>query len=277
MTIFVSVREQATAGSVVDAQVYEGFVNQPGMTWKDPTWLRLQVKGKDVLLATHGFNVNQQKGVNSLGRLGDRLAQSPSAEREFFIGVLWPGDWWIPAVNYPVEAGDAVDSGRRLAIFCNKFLVLARSLSFVSHSLGARVILEAVKGLVPRARVACITAAAADYDCLDMQCEAARKNCDQIVNLASNKDNVLKYAYPAGDFLSDIFGDDDGPFHRALGLRGPKNPWSTNVEPHQIPDDAGYGHGNYLPPSDPAATPGKWEEASDFMARAFRRERQTWP
>jgi hypothetical protein len=137
MTIFVSVREQATAGSVVDAQVYEGFVNQPGMTWKDPTWLRLQVKGKDVLLATHGFNVNQQKGVNSLGRLGDRLAQSPSAEREFFIGVLWPGDWWIPAVNYPVEAGDAVDSGRRLAIFCNKFLVLARSLSFVSHSLGA--------------------------------------------------------------------------------------------------------------------------------------------
>jgi|SoiMetStandDraft_5_1073268.scaffolds.fasta_scaffold13949_2 alpha/beta hydrolase family protein DUF900 len=277
MTIFVSLREQTTAGSVIDGQVYEGFANRSEMKWKDPTWLRLQVKGKDVLLATHGFNVNQQRGVNSLGRLGDRLAQSPSAQNEFFIGVLWPGDWWIPVVNYPAEASDAVESGRRLATVCNKHLTLARSLSFISHSLGARVILEAVKGLVPRARIACITAAAADYDCLDVQCEAARKNCDQIVNLASNKDTVLKYAYPAGDFLSDIFGDDDSPLNRALGLRGPKNPWSTNVEPHQIPDGAEYGHGNYLPPSDSVAPSGKWEKASDFMIRAFRRERQSWP
>ena len=152
MTIFVSLREQTTAGSVIDGQVYEGFANRSEMKWKDPTWLRLQVKGKDVLLATHGFNVNQQRGVNSLGRLGDRLAQSPSAQNEFFIGVLWPGDWWIPVVNYPAEASDAVESGRRLATVCNKHLTLARSLSFISHSLGARVILEAVKGLVPRAR-----------------------------------------------------------------------------------------------------------------------------
>jgi alpha/beta hydrolase family protein DUF900 len=277
MTIFVSLRERATAGAVVDTQVYEGFANRLELTWKDPVWLGLQVKGKDVLLATHGFNVNQRRGVNALARLGDLLAQGPSAGREFFIGVLWPGDWWVSAINYPAEANDAVDSGRRLAIFCNKHLTLARSLSFVSHSLGARVVLEAIKGLGPRARVACITAAAADYDCLDVQCEAARENCDQIVNLASNKDRVLKYAYPAGDFLSDILGDDDSPFHRALGLRGPKRPWSTNVDPHRIPDDRDYDHGDYLPPSDQVAQPGKWQEASDFMIRAFRGDRQPWP
>lgn len=277
MTIFVSLRERATAGSVVDPQVFEGVANKPEMTWKDPTWLGLQVKDKDILLATHGFNVNRQRGVNALDRFAKRLAQGPSANPEFFIGVLWPGDWWIPVVNYPAEASDAVESGRRLAIFCNKHLTLARSLSFVSHSLGARVILESVKNLDRRARVACITAAAADYDCLDVQCEAARKNCDRIVNLASNKDIVLRYSYPAGDLMSDLFGDDDSPFHRALGLRGPKEPRSSNVIPHQIPDGADYDHGHYLPPSDAAGQGGKWERASDFMIRAFRGEPQSWP
>ena len=47
MTFFISLREQATAGSVVDAQVYEGSANVPELTWKSPTWLALQVKGKE--------------------------------------------------------------------------------------------------------------------------------------------------------------------------------------------------------------------------------------
>ena len=62
-----------------------------------------------------------------------------------FVAVLWPGDFWIPVVNYPFEGGDAKDSGRRVARFCNRRLGKARSFSFVTHSLGARVALEAVK------------------------------------------------------------------------------------------------------------------------------------
>lgn len=276
MTVFVSLRSQTIAGPVRDARVFEGLVGQANMKPRTADWLGREVAGKDILFATHGFNVNQQKGVNSLGRLGERLAAAAPAYPEYFIGVLWPGDWWVPAVNYPGEAGDAVDSGRRLAEFCNANLGAARSLSFVSHSLGARVILEAIGRLSRRARVACITAAAADFDCLNRQCAAARRNCDLVVNLASGKDRVLKYAYPAGDLLSDIFGDDDSPFARALGLGGPKRPYAANVDAYQIPDDDGHDHGDYLPPSGETETPGKWNRASKFMLRAFRGERPFW-
>lgn len=277
MTTFVSLRSQPSAGPVHDAQVFEGRAGAANVTPRDASWLRQEVASKDVLLATHGFNVNQRKGVNSLAHLGARLAAGGSANQEYFIGVLWPGDWWVPVVNYPAEASDAVDSGRRLATFCNDALRTARSLSFISHSLGARVILEAIGRLNQRARVACVTAAAADFDCLERQCKDARENCDLVVNLASRKDRVLKYAYPAGDFLSDIFGDADSPLGAALGRAGPKRPWQANVQPHQIPDGKEYDHGDYLPPSGPVAVPHKWEQASDFMIRAFRGERQTWP
>lgn len=279
MTYYVSFRSQAVAGSVVDPRLFESRAGSAGLRPVPDIELDRETRGKDVLVATHGFNVNQRKGVTTLGRLEERLRGTENLSAEFFLGVLWPGDYWIPAVNYPAEAGDAVECGKRLAKFCKNRLASARSLSFLSHSLGGRVILETVMRLERRARTVCLTAAAVDHDCLHRQYSTVAENCDALTTLSSVNDMVLRLAYPVGDFISDLFGDDDRPTARALGLKGPKPPRARNVQPSQINDQDDYGHDDYLPPSTPAtsATDGKWQRATDYMIRAFRQERQTWP
>lgn len=144
MTLFLNFRSATVGGSVIDPYVLEG----------DGTAIPLQLRrladnelstraaGKDILFAAHGFNVNYENGARSLGRLDVSLGLTGP---EMFIGILWPGDWWLPAVNYPFEGATSIRCGDRLARYCNAQLGGARSLSFVSHSLGARVVLEAVE------------------------------------------------------------------------------------------------------------------------------------
>lgn len=284
MTCYISVRENLRAGAVKAARVFLGAAGSENLDPVKESGYPDLFHGKNILLATHGFNVSGRKGINALGWLEQRLDPRPN---ERFIGVLWPGDWWIPAINYPAEAADAVESGKYLASFCNEHLRNARSLSFLSHSLGGRVMLEAVKRLTPvpgretPARIVCLTAAAVDSDCLARQYATVPSQCQSFLNLASRKDRVLKYAYPAGDFFSDIFGDDDSPWTAALGRAGPKGAYPGNVDPHQIRDSDGYDHGDYLPPSDdtaPVMIPSpQWEKSADFMIRAFRAQQQDWP
>src|SRR5262249_12682183 len=128
-----------------------------------------------------------------------------------------------------------------------------------------------------------LAAAAVDRDCFRAQYKSASDNVDRGATLSSRNDNVLKFAYAAGDFLSDIFYDDDNPFKMALGLQGPR-PKPESVGPAQIPNDAGYGHSDYMPPFKagpitlpPAPAKAKWEEACAFLVRAFRGQAQTWP
>jgi hypothetical protein len=234
---------------------------------------------RDVVFVTHGFNVDAKKGINALDHFGDVLG---APAMELYVAVLWPGDWWMP-LNYIWEADDAVDCGKRLAIYCGQHLKQARSISFISHSLGGRLMLEAVRRLDRKAKLLCLTAAAVDNNCLQKQYKAAADNCETIVNLASRKDRVLKYLYPAGDFVSDILGDDDSPFVGALGRAGPRAPVAPAVYPYQIRDDDKYDHGNYLPPAT-AALPDNgdeeknmWRKPTRFMINAFRGLRQDWP
>jgi esterase/lipase superfamily enzyme len=153
----------------------------------------------------------------------------------------------------------------------------------MSHSLGGRLMLEAVscRKSDKKAKLLCLTAAAVDNNCLSKQYRAALEKCDKIVNLASKKDRVLKYLYPAGDFVSDILGDNDSAFRGALGRAGPNPEAGPSVEPHQIRDDDKYDHGNYLPPDTavlPASSPeDKWPAATRFMINAFRGLPQNWP
>jgi Alpha/beta hydrolase of unknown function (DUF900) len=239
--------------------------------------LSQRAAGRNVLLATHGFNVHLEPGARSLARLEAQIA--PTGQ-ELFIGVLWPGDFWIPAVNYPFAGSPAMAAGRALALICNRWLTDAASLSFVSHSLGARVVLEATQNTTQVTRNLCMAAGAVNRDALVGQYAAAQKRATTISNLASDKDKVLKLAYPVGDLFANLLHDDHAFAKAALGRRGPARPMPSNVSPAEIPSGADYDHGNYLPPGDPAPTndpTAKWIQAANFIARAFRREPQTWP
>jgi hypothetical protein len=280
MTLYLSFRSQAVAGSVISPVVLSGngAVKQPGLEMLASEKLAALTAGKKVLFGVHGFNVNRDEGIRAFARLEPSLGLSSS---EIFIGVLWPGDYWIPVINYPFEGADAMDCGRRLADFCNRVLADASSLSFFSHSLGVRVVLEAVKHLNRKAEEICLTAAAINRDCLTTEYAKAGANARVVSLLASREDHVLKLAFPLGDPIAVILNDDHTPFQPALGYKGPR-PIGPAAAPWQIPDDDDYDHGDYLPPSsgsgsDTKKHAAKWRRAAGFMARAFRGERQTWP
>lgn len=280
MTLYLNFRSQAVAGSVIDPVVLsgDGAVSQPALQVLPPARLAALTTGRNILFGVHGFNVNRDEGIRAFARLEPSLGLSSG---DVFIGVLWPGDFWIPVINYPFEGGDAMDCGRRLATFCDRNLGSAASFSFLSHSLGARLVLEAVAHLGEKVKEICMAAAAINRDCLSAEYASAASNAEKVSLLASRSDRVLGVAFPIGDPISDLLHADHTPFQTALGYNGPQ-PVGSVLAPWQIPDKAGYDHGDYLPPSTPTVTQAqkrgaKWPQAADFMARAFRGERQSWP
>jgi hypothetical protein len=164
-TCFLNFRAQSVGGPVVDPYLLQGDGTADPLMLSVVPWPRVSqvVSGKNLLFVTHGFNVSYQGGAAALELLARYLALPASYQ---FIGMLWPGDAAIPIIDYPFEGGPAMDSGRKLADFCNQWCAGAQSLSFVSHSLGARMVLQGIAGLNRRVRLLCMMAGAINRDCL---------------------------------------------------------------------------------------------------------------
>ncbi|HYM34222.1 MAG TPA: DUF726 domain-containing protein [Steroidobacteraceae bacterium] len=206
-----------------------------------------RVNGRDVLFATHGFNVSRKSGVNSLS-LWEPLMKLPPAM--LFVGVLWPGDSkFLPVLDYPVEGEEAVESGRMLANFLNRQVSGAATVSFVSHSLGARMILETLKNLERRVRRLIVMAGAIEDNCLTNEYQIAAGNVEEIYTIASKMDRVLQFAFPIGNPVGEIIMHGHPYFKTALGRSGPAEqiPLEQRGGSWQIPNDWKYGHGDYLP------------------------------
>lgn len=265
-------------GAVCSPYLLDGDALAEPPTMTSVLWNAAPVllRGRDVILATHGFNVSYVSGLRSLARLEAALALTPG---EAYLGVLWPGDWIVPAVNYPFEDGVASSAGRLLAGFINRWLVSARSVSVVSHSLGARVVLAAVAASNRRIKRACIAAGAVNAGCLAEEFAAANANCDSIVTLSSRADKVLEFAYPPGDLLADALDPDHPPGQSAMGRGGPQIPFASWVRAYEIADADGYDHGDYLPPAVTAAddADARWRRSVAFMASVLRGRSPAWP
>lgn len=278
MTYYLNFRSSGIDGAVVEPYLLAGDGTTASPALRVVQWAELPrlFDGRNVLFCTHGFNVNYAEGARSLGRLE---AELHLVESDLFVGILWPGDAWAPVVNYPFEGGDANRCGQLLADFCDKWLANAQSLSFASHSLGARIILKAVACMSRRAQALCLTAAAIDRDCLTKEFAAAGRNADRVSVLASRADWVLKIAFRVGDPISDLLRSESLTANEALGYSGPPaQPPPSVAPPWQIAKSADYGHGDYLPPSAVnAAAAGKWNAVTAFIERAFRAQHQPWP
>lgn len=275
MTHYLNFRESSVGGAVVPPYVIEGDGTANPLELRSVPFeaIGALVAGKNILFGVHGFNVSYQDGAASLGQLEPALGLAAS---DVFFGVLWPGDFWIPVINYPFEGDVSIDCGRRLADFCERWTIGAQSTSFVSHSLGARLVLEAVQGLSLPSRSVCLTAAAINRDCMSTEYAKAAGNSATISLLASHKDLVLGLAYPIADPLALLFHDDHAMLQAALGNDGPPTPAQPPIShPWQISDSDDYGHGDYLPPG--SGIRGKWNKVADFMANAYRGLPQAWP
>jgi hypothetical protein len=301
MTLFVDFRSEDKRGVVVPATFGESTAGPDDAIRYDPIadWrVRNLAFNKRVLFVCHGFNVNRPDGIASAARMEADL-QGPSSPyplnpyTDLLVGVLWPGDWYT-VLNFPTEAGDAVKTGNYLADAIKMTFDGAASISFASHSLGARVILTAAAGIGPRkAQHIILTAPAADNDTLVKQHAAAHENADSVYVLSSKRDRTLKYLYPAGDAISDILGDNDSPFGGALGYRGPRPPVIDHVTTFGIPGKpydpsnkkqqrsltSDYDHCDYFPwPKDvkPGRTP-KSDTVSRYISAAFADKGTLWP
>jgi pimeloyl-ACP methyl ester carboxylesterase len=208
------------------------------------------IHGKDVLVGTHGFNVNQSAGIECLA-LWEGLLHLPATA--VFVGLLWPGDSdSLYALSYPEEPKNAMDAGAMAGRFIDANFLNATSVSFASHSLGTRVVLQAIATMNRRVRRAILMAGAVGDDCLTSEFASVPDKVDAISILASQQDDILRWAFPIGDFAGELVNRDHPWWESALGRFGPKVPPPDYVPPCQIPSAWNYGHLDYLR-TDPAA------------------------
>jgi hypothetical protein len=252
MTYFIDLRADSAGGNPV-ASVDDIVIRTDAQPNPNPTTplgpaLREAIQGRDVLLATHGFHVNRNNGIGNLSHWNEWIQLGGNG---FFVGVLWPGDSrWIPFLDYPFEGDEATQSGRLLAEYLDANFAGANSLSFASHSLGARTVLETIRSLSKSIKVNTVTmmAGAIDDDCLSDEYADAAAAIRKISVLASDCDDVLKWAFPVGNPVAGIVTRGDPYWHGALGRYGPNppdQPSNLNKTPI-LPDTWKYGHHSYI-------------------------------
>jgi len=224
--------------------------------------LKKYIQGQHVLIATHGFNVNRANGIADLSNW-ETLLQPPQSSA--FVGLLWPGDSvWLHGLDYPGEARVADDAGLLLAKFLDANLQGAASVSLASHSLGARVMLSAIKNTSTRISRLVLMAAAIDDNCLNAEFQAAAAKVGAISVLASKKDTVLADLFPLGNFFAGLLDQGHPWHHTALGRSGPASPTPVNFRaPFQLPDSWGFLHSSYLQIADPPPPPAQFPLPTD--------------
>jgi hypothetical protein len=254
MTRFLDLRIADVGGELAKSVAITQRADNGSYTGLDKNQFLQDIQGRNVLLATHGFNVNRANGLSSLSNWSSKLQFDAQS---VFVGVLWPGDSiWLHGLDYPEEPRVADDAGKLLAPFIDANFGGAASISFASHSLGARVLLETISQMNRPVRRATIMAGAIDDDCLNTEFQAAVAKIGKLSILASHEDEVLSLAFPAGNFLAGILTAGHPWWHSALGRTGPVDPMPSNFQaPYEIPDNWSFGHGDYLLVDPPIALP----------------------
>jgi hypothetical protein len=241
-------RKDNTGGPVVPGQL-KAMPDGPS----GPAAAALLALEPRITFLVHGFNVNRKEGQKGLGNLARFLDAALGAA---VVSVLWPGDHWTGAISYPFEGRDADDTAAEFARFVGDVVRRGTSLSFVTHSLGARVAMETIKALpgdaYPVDQVCLMAPAIDDFSLASLNNYRAQvESCRRVAVLSSREDEVLRFAYPAGDLLQAfVFWDDIAG--SALGYRGPKShdpggPVPGNVIHKAIADGRNSDHEDYIP------------------------------
>jgi hypothetical protein len=251
MTYFIDLRADDRGGNPV-ADVSDIRVHSyPVASTNAEAELLTAAAGRDLLLATHGFHVNRPDGMERLTHWNKWIVPGPSG---FFAGVLWPGDSkWVPFLDYPAEGNEAIRSGELLGEYLTQKFGVTRSVSFASHSLGARMVLQTIQTIVnwkAAIRLGSLTmmAAAIDDTALNSEYAQAAEAMLRISNLASERDDVLKWAFTVANPVAGIVTRGEPYWHGALGRYGPNPPNQPAqlIQTKTIPDQWDFGHDSYI-------------------------------
>lgn len=288
MTLFLDVRVNPVGGNLATSVAINQGTSIDNYQSMQLTQLQKGIQGRHVLIGVHGFSVNRPDGIAHLSNWETLLTLQPPS---IFVGLLWPGDSiWAHGLDYPDEPRVANDAGTLIGPFLDSNFADAASISFASHSLGARVVLQTVSKMRSPVRRVILMAGAIDDNCLSAEFQSGAARIGMISVLASKKDEVLSTLFPLGNLIGGIIAAGHPWWHAALGRSGPSEPAPTNlIAPFEIPSNWDYGHHNYLqidsPPPNPISSrtdvppqgspepPGKgWQEAfsAAFCSTRFR-------
>ena len=215
-----------------------------------------------ITFITHGYNVNRKDGREGLLNLASHL---PSDDTKAIVAILWPGDkenniW--STLSFPWQGSNADDTAKALVTFITqrRAIMPGTPLSFITHSLGARVGMEAIARMVgklyPVEQVCLMAPAIVDSSLASSkEYRSATESCDRIAVLASRMDLVLGGAFPIGNLLEvfPLMGKESVGL--ALGWHGPVNKGRSNKK-EKIPENVLHkqiswtrnaGHSDYIP------------------------------
>jgi hypothetical protein len=220
------------------------------------------LRGSRLVLVVHGYNNNEDEASKSYDVLFEilgTLVPSPEVLRSIWE-VYWPGyvrvgakkRTLLSALSYPMQVRKAVRIGRALARFLSSVAFDRQPMDvlFIAHSLGCRVVLEAIRGLSEDSGISvkaiCLMAAAVPVAHVSASgsLRHAADTAEKRYILHSPADRVLRRYFRAGQ-LGDRSSEAVGRFGN------PRSFWDlrlTNVQ------DTGLDHGDYysgVPKADP--------------------------
>lgn len=172
-----------------------------------------EVSGKNVLILVHGYNNEQFEVYDAYHVIEKKLQAHTPGTYDVVIGYSWPGgdhglEWWK-------SKSRANSVARMFRFLIEELSQSAQGLDVMSHSLGARVTLKALKESVKNnvVRNYFCTAPAVDNESLERGEEFfdAVSSCQRLFVFHSAKDGVLRFTYTAAEW------------DRALGLYGPED------------------------------------------------------
>jgi len=172
-----------------------------------------EIKDKRILILVHGYNNEQDEVNDAYAVIKSHVEQHLAGEYDIVMGYSWPGgdhrmEWWSSK-----RRANAV--ARRFRFLLEDFVQAGVCVDIMSHSLGARLVLKALKQSLMNNLVRnyfCM-AAAVDNECFEKGEEFADsvKKMQRCCIFHSKKDAVLAMVYKIA------------AFDNALGLLGPED------------------------------------------------------
>ena len=179
-----------------------------------------KVADRKILMLVHGYNNEQDEIYDAYSIIQEKVRTHLDSQYDDVIGYVWPGgdsrlDWWLAKRS-------ANGVARRFRLLVRRLAQSAMSLDLMSHSLGARVILKAMKQAVagdgepdgePLIRNYFCTAASVDDEVFEEEQEFHNTldKFRKILVFHSRQDRVLKVAYglAEGDVALGLLGPED--------------------------------------------------------------------
>lgn len=206
---------------------------------------------RDMVILVHGFNNDRESAQQVYDNFLAHYRRGGVPERYLrrIVPFFWPAyrDWWPRAASYSVMIGDTIAAAAVLRNFLSlHFREYPRAqVTFVAHSLGCRLVLEALAGLISsnnegrrQIRHSCLLAAAVPVNAFALpagQLAGLLGSTLSFSGIASKGDLTLATLFRFGGWLSV-----DGTASPAVGYAGlPDALWTEPCEHLKI------GHKQY--------------------------------